>query len=244
LITKDGYEKAMDQWNKPGGCKEHLIKCQKQAREDDPDWQGNVPPVVKCFKDMKGICPTLAELSTGNSVRQIGIRCTSQVINGCSSAGLTSPIPQQTRHQNHVRLIPTIFHDDPTDTKPDMHGFLNQAWVLEALGVPVNFSHSSSAVATAFDGTADLERAGSSEAVSYLLDSGVKVHMMYGDRDYACNWLGGEAASLGIDYSGGENFRQAGYAPILSSNGTTGGFVRQYGNFSFSRVFQAGHEGE
>jgi hypothetical protein len=153
-------------------------------------------------------------------------------------------IPQKTRLQNLVRLSPPYFVQVPTDAKADMHGFLNQAWVLEALGVPVNFSYSSRAVATAFDGTADLERAGSSEAVSYLLDSGAKVHMMYGDRDYACNWLGGEAASLGIDYSGGENFRQAGYAPILTSNGKTGGFVRQYGNFSFSRVFQAGHEGE
>lgn len=96
-----------------------------------------------------------------------------------------------------------------------MHGFLNQAWVLEALGVPVNFSYASSAAATAFDGTADVERAGCSEAVSYLLDSSVKVHMMYGDRDYACNWLGGEAASLGIEYSGSENFRLAGYCQFL-----------------------------
>ena len=49
--------------------------------------------------------------------------------------------------------------------------------------------------------------------------------------------------SLGIKYSGSEKFRNAGYAPILSSEGT-GGFVRQYGNYSFSRVFQAGHEGQ
>jgi hypothetical protein len=124
-----------------------------------------------------------------------------------------------------------------------MHGYLNQAWVLEALGVPVNYSASSHAVAKAFDGTSDFDRAGSSEAVSYLLDSGVKVHMVYGDRDYACGWIGGEAASLAIQYSGTEKFKNAGYAPILSSTGI-GGFVRQYGNFSFSRVFQAGHEGE
>lgn len=124
-----------------------------------------------------------------------------------------------------------------------MHGYLKQAWVLEALGVPVNFSYASAAVATAFQSTADIERSGSLEAISHILDSGVKVHMMYGDRDYACNWIGGEAVSLGIDYSSAENFKHAGYAPILSSTGT-GGFVRQYGNYSFSRVFQAGHEGK
>jgi len=124
-----------------------------------------------------------------------------------------------------------------------MHGYLTQSWVLEALGVPVNFSAQSPAVAAAFGGTNDMERRGSVEAVAYLLESGVKVHMVYGDRDYACNWLGGEASSLAIEYSGSENFRKAGYAPILGSEGV-GGFVRQYGNFSFSRVFQAGHEGK
>ncbi len=124
-----------------------------------------------------------------------------------------------------------------------MHGYLTQSWVLEALGVPVNFSTSSPAVAFAFGSTNDMERRGSAEAAAYLLESGVKVHMVYGDRDYACNWIGGEAASLGIDYSGSDEFRRAGYAPILSSEGV-GGFVRQFGNFSFSRVFQAGHEGK
>lgn len=123
-----------------------------------------------------------------------------------------------------------------------MHGYLTQSWVLEALGVPVNFSSSSPAVYTAFSLTHDIERRGSLEAVSYLLDSGVKVHMVYGDRDYACNWLGGETASLAIKYSRSEDFKKAGYAPILGSEGV-GGFVRQFGNFSFSRVFQAGHEG-
>ncbi|KAL5351072.1 hypothetical protein ACLOAV_004647 [Pseudogymnoascus australis] len=129
---------------------------------------------------------------------------------------------------------------DPTP-EPYMHGYLTQDWVLSALGVPVNFTAESSAVGNVFDSTGDINRAGSMEAVAYLLDSGVKVHMMYGDRDYACNWLGGEAVSLLIDHDGSDGFRGAGYAPILTNEGE-GGFVRQYGNYSFSRVFQAGHE--
>jgi len=124
-----------------------------------------------------------------------------------------------------------------------MYGFLAQSWVLEALGVPVNYSSSSVAVARAFDSTADADRAGSMDAVSYLLDSGVKVHMVFGDRDFCCNWLGGEAVSLGIKYSGSEQFEKAGYTPIIGFDGI-GGFVRQYGNYSYSRVFQAGHEGK
>lgn len=65
---------------------------------------------------------------------------------------------------------------------------------------------------------------------------------MYGDRDYACNWIGGEAASLAINYTSSAEFQAAGYEPIRVNATYDGGLVRQYGNLSFSRVFQAGHE--
>ena len=64
---------------------------------------------------------------------------------------------------------------------------------------------------------------------------------MYGDRDLACNWIGGERASLAIPYSDNESFGAAGYAPIRVDESYVGGQVRQYGNLSFSRVYQAGH---
>ena len=127
---------------------------------------------------------------------------------------------------------------------PYLYGYLSQHWVQKALGVPVNYTESSDAVSLAFESLGDFVRPGSREAVSYLLDNGVKVAMMYGDRDFACNWIGGERISLAIDYSKSQNFREAGYAPIVTSDGNQwGGMVRQHGNFSFSRVFQAGHEG-
>ena len=53
----------------------------------------------------------------------------------------------------------------------------------------------------------------SADAVAALLDGGVKVHMVYGDRDFACNWMGGEAASLRVPYSHHSEFAAAGYAP-------------------------------
>ena len=40
------------------------------------------------------------------------------------------------------------------------------------------------------------------------------------------------------------DFKQAGYADIETNASYVGGFVRQVGNLSFSRVFQAGHEGK
>ena len=74
------------------------------------------------------------------------------------------------------------------------------------------------------------------------MDEGVKVALMYGDRDYACNWIGGENVSLNIPWKGEEGFRGAGYADLVTNSSYRGGLVRQYGNLSFSRVFEAGHE--
>ncbi|TKX25263.1 serine carboxypeptidase-like protein 3 [Elsinoe australis] len=71
----------------------------------------------------------------------------------------------------------------------------------------------------------------------------IKVNLFYGDRDFACNWIGGEAASLAINYTGTEEFRSAGYEPIRVNETYIGGQVRQHGNLSFVRLYEAGHEG-
>ncbi|GAT30501.1 carboxypeptidase S1 [Aspergillus luchuensis] len=115
----------------------------------------------------------------------------------------------------------------------------------EALGVPVNYTMSSEAVGDSFDSTGDYPRndpRGMIGDIGYLLDSGVKVAMVYGDRDYACPWRGGEDVSLLVEYAEAEKFRAAGYAEVQTKSSYVGGLVRQYGNFSFTRVFQAGHE--
>lgn len=56
--------------------------------------------------------------------------------------------------------------------------------------------------------------------------------------------FGGEAVSLALNYSNAAAFAAAGYADISTNQSYVGGVVRQQGHFSFSRVFQSGHEGE
>ena len=63
-------------------------------------------------------------------------------------------------------------------------GFVNQAWVQQALGVPVNFTINSASVLAAFEATGDLARSGARQALGRLLDAGTQVAMVYGDRDY------------------------------------------------------------
>lgn len=127
---------------------------------------------------------------------------------------------------------------------PYMHGYLTQASVLAALGVPVNYTSQSQAVAKAFDDTFDPLRPVFIDALSYLLESGIKVHLMYGDRDFLCNWVGGEKSSLAIPWKYQREFgEEAGYALLsVGKRGETKGLTRQWGNLSFTRVFQAGHE--
>ena len=65
---------------------------------------------------------------------------------------------------------------------------------------------------------------------------------MFGDLDYQCNWMGGEALSLAIESKLSSSFKEAGYADIETNSSYIGGLVRQHGNLSFARVYQAGHE--
>lgn len=51
----------------------------------------------------------------------------------------------------------------------------------------------------------------------------------------------GENASLHIPFDHSEEFAAAGYESIVTNSSYNGGFVREYGALSFSRVFQAGH---
>lgn len=118
-------------------------------------------------------------------------------------------------------------------------GYLNDAETQQALGVPLNWTGQSIPVAAGFNATGDFVLGDGLNKLRKLLNNGVKVSLVYGDRDYQCNWLGGEAISLAL---GSADFQKAEYADIETNSSYVGGLVRQYGNLSFARVFQAGHE--
>ncbi|RMZ67042.1 carboxypeptidase s1 [Pyrenophora seminiperda CCB06] len=118
--------------------------------------------------------------------------------------------------------------------------YLNLAHVQEALGVTLNYS-SNNGIYYAFQNTGDFIFPNFRLDLEYLLNQGVRVSLAYGDADYICNWFGGQAVSLALEYTHSKEFRAAGYAPMMV-DGTEYGEVRQYGNFSFARVYEAGHE--
>ncbi|KAH7074774.1 Alpha/Beta hydrolase protein [Paraphoma chrysanthemicola] len=125
---------------------------------------------------------------------------------------------------------------------PWYEGWLNQPHVQQELGIPLNWTQSNSAVARAFRNIGDYPRPGWKEDLAYLLEEGIKVTLVYGDRDYACNWYGGELLSLAIPFTNATSFASAGYSDVVVNSSYVGGQVRQYGNLSFTRVYEAGHE--
>lgn len=123
--------------------------------------------------------------------------------------------------------------------------YLNQDSVLSAIGSPINYTMNSNSVYRAFDSTGDLSRGGTIPRLAALLNKGIRVGLIYGDRDYICHWFGGEAISLELAKAAGGQystaFPAAGYSPIIVNKSYVGGEVRQFANLSFSRVYQSGH---
>ena len=134
---------------------------------------------------------------------------------------------------------------DYLDPFPSNHylDYLNTASVQQAIGTPVNYTQDSQAVYDAFSTSGDYARDGILRDLINLLDSGVRLALIYGDRDYVCNWFGGEATSFAVagalpQYMG---WYGAGYTPVVVNSSYIGGVVREYANLSFTRVYDAGH---
>lgn len=117
--------------------------------------------------------------------------------------------------------------------------YLNTRPVQNALGVDLNYT-SNNLLYTAYTLSGDFA-VGYLPDIEKLLELDVQVSLVFGDADYICNWLGGEALSLAAEWSGAENFRDAGYTE-LTVDGVAYGETRQYGKLSFTRVWNAGHE--
>ncbi|RMZ83362.1 hypothetical protein DV737_g1652, partial [Chaetothyriales sp. CBS 132003] len=132
--------------------------------------------------------------------------------------------------------------DDPTPPSYFVD-YLNQPEIQEAIGVDTNYtSESSSDVYFAFQQTGDFVYPNFLNDLEEILNySTVRVSLIYGDADYICNWFGGEAVSLAVEHPTAEKFRAAGYTPLVV-DGVEYGETRAYGNFSFTRVYESGHE--
>lgn len=195
-----------------GGCRDLINQCRAAVGAQDPDNEGDVGVVNSLCSNAYSFCNT-------------------NIVEPYFDAG---------------RSIYDISHLLPDSFPPSTYlEYLNSADFLAAIGSPVNYTETNTQVVKAFTSTGDYERQGYVPDIAALLNAGIRVGFMYGDRDYICNWLGGEAISLAVATQAGGSyptlFRAAGYAPIITNTSYIGGVVRQYGNLSFSRIYDAGH---
>ncbi|KAG8871517.1 hypothetical protein FRB98_000716, partial [Tulasnella sp. 332] len=75
-----------------------------------------------------------------------------------------------------------------------------------------------------------------------LANSKLKILIWYGDADYICNWVGGLALTRKMEWYGKKRFGNASFKDVKIGGVGHVGEVINVDNFSFLRVFKAGHE--
>ncbi|KAF2087674.1 alpha/beta-hydrolase [Saccharata proteae CBS 121410] len=214
-VNETVYNAMVNTFSRPGGCKDMVKHCRSLASAGDAADTGlNITVNDACYKVYE-ICATT----------YIGV----YALSGRNFYDMAAETPNPA-----ARLYADQY-------QPYAIGFLNREWVQKELGVTINFTASSPVVADNFFLAGDPLRADMSnlELLLYLRKT---VALIYGDRDYQCNWIGGEKLSLALDHFSRSGFRASGYANIVHGAANRArGVVRQYEGLSFSRVFDAGH---
>lgn len=77
-------------------------------------------------------------------------------------------------------------------------------------------------------------------SVINLLNNNVKVLVYSGDKDFVCNWKGGEAWTNSLNWSEAEQFRSKDYSK-WTVNDKEAGEYKNVNNLTFLRVYDAGH---
>jgi len=77
--------------------------------------------------------------------------------------------------------------------------------------------------------------------VGWMLDNtDLEVLVYSGDKDWICNWRGGEAWTLATKWAHHDDFNNQQFEK-WHFNGMDAGEMRQFGNLHFLRVYDAGH---
>jgi hypothetical protein len=67
----------------------------------------------------------------------------------------------------------------------------------------------------------------------------IRIKKTFANANY--QWAGGDAVAKAIPWTGSDGYASAQYAEIQTNESYVGGLVRQYGNLSYIRTYQAGH---
>ncbi|KAI6041478.1 Alpha/Beta hydrolase protein [Pisolithus marmoratus] len=149
---------------------------------------------------------------------------------------------------NYV-LLPAFGNYDPYDLRqnssalfpPEYYvNFLSTESVKKQIGAETTYRECPYKPYYKIINTGDMSRSFLPE-LSQLVNSGLKVLIWAGDADIICNWVGVYAAVLAMDWYGNKELNNTSLTNI-TLNGTPIASVANVDNFTFARVFGAGHE--
>ncbi|KAG2345234.1 alpha/beta-hydrolase [Suillus weaverae] len=136
---------------------------------------------------------------------------------------------QHDLRQNSSALFPPEYYVD----------YLREMDVMKKIGAEVRYEECANAPMEQFAKTGDDARTWLPQ-LSALANSGMKILIWAGDADINCNWLGGHASVLAMDWYGSETLHNTPFTN-MTINGTPVAAVQNVDNFSFARVYAAGH---
>ncbi|KAG0696239.1 Alpha/Beta hydrolase protein [Suillus ampliporus] len=131
--------------------------------------------------------------------------------------------------QNSSALFPPDYHID----------YLHKKDVMKKIGAQIKYQECPDAPYELFVKTGDDAKTWLPQ-LSALANSGMKILIWAGETDIICNWLGVHAAVLAMDWYGNETLHNTPFTN-MTIDGTPVAAVQNVDNFSFARVYEAGH---
>ncbi|KAJ8700635.1 hypothetical protein PTI98_003644 [Pleurotus ostreatus] len=129
----------------------------------------------------------------------------------------------------------------PASFPPSFYiNFLRLPEIVNRIGAEATYSQCPDAPFELFARTGDDARTLLPQLAA-LANSGMKILIWAGDADINCNWLGGHASVLAMDWFGKERLNNTPFTN-MTIDGEAVAAIQNVDNFSFARVFQAGHE--
>jgi len=165
---------------------------------------------------------------------------------GTQSNSICSKADNACNQETFEQIIGNRDDDDLRQTAPGSFppefylNLLKNTTVKAKIGATSTYSECPDAPFELFTKTGDDARSWLPQ-LSTLVNSGLKVLLWAGDADINCNWIGGHNVALAMDWSGKAQLAATPFTN-MTINGSAVAAIQNVNNFSFARVFQAGHE--